>query len=544
MRVKAVGNILRALQKLILSAFDRTLVLRNPMSTSSNKQIYLHLVMLAAATMLLGTAWIGDDAFITLRVIDNFLNGFGLRYNVIERVQVFTHPLWLLFLTPFYALTREAMVTTMLVSISVSLGALWLMATRIAKNREYACLLVLVAAISPTISSFSTSGLESPLTFLLLTLFIWQLHRTETTWIPAGIAGLLLVNRLDLIILIGPVLAYLLFRARGRERINIAASAIFPAMAWVIFSVIYYGAPLPNTAYAKLGTGFSAEMLILRGLEYARVFVFTDSLLALIIGKAIFDALRFRVWRSRVWITILPGVGIVLYIAYIVAIGGDFMSGRFFAPPGYLALCLLARATPSPLLLKQAKRIMLVAVGVLGILLAIRITEQPNFVVPENGIADERRYYYSNNGLLPVLNKWINTGSEPIHPWGQHGMRLKAQAIRAGEPIVALRGNAGMPGFYAGPTVHNVDAWALTDAFLARLPAIPQARVGHYERRVPFGYAETTLNSIPTTWDENLSPLLNDVTLATRAPIFDKQRWRAIWRLLSGHYNWVYNRQL
>ena len=238
----------------------------------------------------------------------------------------------------------------------------------------------------------------------------------------------------------------------------------------------------------------------------------------------------------------LSGVGIVLYIVYIIAIGGDFMSGRFFAPPGYLALCLLAQAVPPQWLLKHAKVTMLIAVCVLGIFLAVRITEQPNFVVPSNGIADERRFYYSSNGLLPVLNEWIKTGSEPVHPWGQRALQLKARALMAGKPVVALEGNAGMSGFYAGSSVHYVDELALTDAFLARLPAIPEARVGHYQRQAPFGYAETTLNAIPTTWDESLSPLLNDVTLATRAPIFDKQRWSAIWRLLSGQYNWVYNR--
>ncbi|MEO7621934.1 MAG: hypothetical protein ABIS30_02615 [Gallionella sp.] len=61
-----------------------------------SKNQFLIMTLLAAAAILLGAAWIGDDAFISLRVIDNFVNGFGLRYNVIERVQVYTHSLWLL----------------------------------------------------------------------------------------------------------------------------------------------------------------------------------------------------------------------------------------------------------------------------------------------------------------------------------------------------------------------------------------------------------------------------------------------------------------
>lgn len=496
----------------------------------------LPMVMLAAAAMLLGTAWIGDDAFITLRVIDNFVNGFGLRYNVIERVQVFTHPLWLLFLTPFYALTREAMVTTMLLSVLISLSALWLLATRIAKNIEYGCLLVLAAVASPAVCQFSTSGLENPLTFLLLSLFVWQLYRTERTWIPVCIAGLLLVNRLDLVVLLGPVVAYVLFCARGGDRIKVAVAAMLPAFAWMVFSLIYYGAPFPNTAYAKLGTGFSTGMLILRGLEYTKDFVLTDPLLTLIIGKAAFDAVRSYNWQAR-----LLGIGIVLYLAYIIIIGGDFMSGRFFAAPGFLALCLLARAPAPQWLIKRWKVTGLIAVGVVGILLVTRLMEQPSYSIPTNGIADERRFYYSNNGLFPVLKEWLRTESEPIHPRGKSGIDIKAEAQSVGMPIVAWGGkNAGMPGYYAGPAVHIVDDLALTDAFLARLPAIPGARVGHYQRLLPPGYIETALDAIPTTEVRALRPLLYDVTLATRAPLFSGVRWNAIWRLFSGHYHWVY----
>lgn len=487
----------------------------------NSKQFLLPMAMLAATAMLLATAWMSDDAFITLRVIDNFVNGYGLRYNVIERVQVFTHPLWLLFLTPFYALTREAMVTTMLVSVLLSLGALWLLATRIAKNIEYGCLLVLAAVASRAICHFSTSGLESPLTFLLLALFVWQLYESEKSWqskkalIPAGIAGLLLLNRLDLVVLLGPTVAYLLFRARGGDRAKAAVVAIFPALIWMGFSIIYYGAPFPNTAYAKLGTGFSTGMLILRGLEYTKDFVLTDPLLALIIGKAVFNAVRSRNWPAAMLVA-----GIVLYVAYIIVIGGDFMSGRFFAPPGFLALCLLAEVPAPQWLIKQGKIVFLIATGILGVLLVTRVTEQPNLVVPSNGIADEQRFYYSNNGLLPVLKEWVTTGYEPIHPWGQKGIERKAKAQSIGRNFVVVAGNVGMPAFYAGSAIHNVDPLALTDAFLARLPAIPGARVGHYQRMLPPGYAETALNTVPTTSVEALRPLLNDVTLATRAPLF------------------------
>ena len=501
-------------------------------------QPFLLMTLLAAAAMLLGTAWMSDDAFITMRTIDNFVNGYGLRYNVAERVQAFTHPLWLMVLTPFYALTREALLTPMLISVALSLGAFWLLISRISKQLEYGCLLVLAAMASRAISQFSTSGLENPLTFLLLALLVLQLYRTERKdWVAAGIVGLLLLNRLDLAVLVGPVAAYLLFRAHGWERAKVVVAAAFPVLVWIIFSLVYYGAPFPNTAYAKLGTGFDTGTLFLRGLDYGWDFLLHDPLLALLIGMAVVVALR-----SRDRMTALLGAGIALYVVYTMAIGGDFMSSRFFAAPGFLALCLLARGDAPQWLMKRSKAIGLISVAVLGVLLFSRITEQQNMIVPDNGISNERRTYYTDNGLLPVLRAWVATGSEPVHPWGLQGRLFKVMAQARRKAVVSS--SIGMFSYYGGPTVHNIDRLALTEPFLARLPAIPGARVGHYQRQVPPGYVETALNAAPTTDIEELRPLLNDITLATRAPLFTDGRGGAIWRLLSGNYSWIYKADL
>src|SRR5579871_5352269 len=42
--------------------------------------------------------WICDDAFITMRYVKNFVEGKGLVYNVGERVEGYTHFLWLMLL--------------------------------------------------------------------------------------------------------------------------------------------------------------------------------------------------------------------------------------------------------------------------------------------------------------------------------------------------------------------------------------------------------------------------------------------------------------
>ena len=47
-------------------------------------------------------AWICDDAYITFRTVDNFINGYGLTWNPGERVQAYTHPLCMFIVSFFY----------------------------------------------------------------------------------------------------------------------------------------------------------------------------------------------------------------------------------------------------------------------------------------------------------------------------------------------------------------------------------------------------------------------------------------------------------
>src|SRR5262245_6422538 len=69
------------------------------------------LLALMFLAVLVRTAWISDDAAITLRTVLNVTHGFGLTYNVAERVQTFTHPLWLGLLTAGYLVVRNVYVS-------------------------------------------------------------------------------------------------------------------------------------------------------------------------------------------------------------------------------------------------------------------------------------------------------------------------------------------------------------------------------------------------------------------------------------------------
>src|SRR6185436_7945007 len=94
-----------------------------PSMTRLSKACWLSLF----AVVLLRTAWVSDDAYMTFRTIDNLVGGFGLRWNVAERVQAYTHPLWLWLVAAFYWWTGEPYFTSIALSIALTLVAVWLL---------------------------------------------------------------------------------------------------------------------------------------------------------------------------------------------------------------------------------------------------------------------------------------------------------------------------------------------------------------------------------------------------------------------------------
>jgi len=86
----------------------------NPMNRM--ERFTLLLLLLIFLFLLIRTAWVGDDVFITLRTVDNFIHGYGLRWNISDRVQSYTHPLWMLMMIPLYAILRNGYLTAVLLS--------------------------------------------------------------------------------------------------------------------------------------------------------------------------------------------------------------------------------------------------------------------------------------------------------------------------------------------------------------------------------------------------------------------------------------------
>ena len=321
---------------------------RIPLELRDAPRLLAWVALAGFAVVLVRTAWLCDDAFISFRTIRNFVDGDGLRWNLAERVQVFTHPLWVFVLSALHAVTGDLYYTTLAVSLALSLAAAWIMAFRVAPTpmTGFTCALVLVC--SRSFVDFSTSGLENPLTHLLLAGFACAFVAREA-WTPrrlfwlALLAGLSATNRLDALVLVAPALGWACWQERSRRGLLAVAAGFAPLLLWEIFSLVYYGFPFPNTAYAKIAGEIGLGSRLAKGSGYLLSCVLFDPLAmaAIALGVAA-PAIRGR------WSLAPLSAGVLLHILYILWVGGDFMGGRFFTAPLVLALAAAARAFPLP----------------------------------------------------------------------------------------------------------------------------------------------------------------------------------------------------
>ncbi|MBZ0255546.1 hypothetical protein K8I31_05765, partial [bacterium] len=144
------------------------------MESISPIRITLFCLLSLLAATLARTAWMCDDAYITFRVVDNWANGYGMRWNVSERVQAYTHPLWMLCIASLHLFTHEIYYATLLFSMALTLAAAGWFAFKIADASAAALLGLAAMTLSKAFVEYGTSGLENPLNYLLLALFYWR----------------------------------------------------------------------------------------------------------------------------------------------------------------------------------------------------------------------------------------------------------------------------------------------------------------------------------------------------------------------------------
>lgn len=495
------------------------------MEVSDRDRTGAHIALLSLfLAVVVRTAWLADDAEITFRSVMNLLNGYGPTFNIDERVQAYTHPLWFLLIAGSTLITRNVFASTYILSIALSLTTLWLLISRAATSFWTGMLAGTALVVSKAYVDFSASGLENPLSSFLLVvglLFGFKTLHPHKEDVPptSSLTVLLLIYlaRPDLILIVLPFCLLVLWRRyrSPRDTARTLAIAIAPEVAWTIFSLFYYGAPLPNTAYAKLGLGIPLRETVQQGLFYLLDSLSRDPITLTV---AILGVLLS--WRQSASSRTIAA-GIVLYLAYVVYIGGDFMAGRFLMTPLLAAAVIIGRSD-----LSDAEfAIVALVLAVTGLIsLPATVLSGLTYSEPHQtqvGIADERGCFITR-GIATAPEGFF---TQPNWPRGQD---VRAIAVQCG-----MLGAGGMA---AGPGTHFIDPCALTDPLLARLPPKddPKWRTGHFVRQLPSGYELSILKGRNLLSDPVTREYWEVIRSATRGPLTSIARLEAIARLNLG----------
>ena len=322
---------------------------------------------LAALTLLVTLSgriwppWLSDDAFISFRYAQNFVQGHGLVYNLGERVEGYTNFLWTILAALVIQLGGDVVVWSHLAGVALGVALVLLtygFGARLAGS-PWGLLAALIVGTSQSLLLYTGrgSGLETGLFTLLLlaaserylraggshlaasgALAPWPLVATGVLLALAALTrpeGLLVfgltAGHLFVVLLVG---AYK--RGRGlrvflalpwRPLVALVGAFLALFLPYFLWRLNYYGDLLPNTFYAKTGGGLNQ---VLRGLAYAGAFAITLG------GPLLLVALVPWIsgWRAALvsWRGYMLPV-VLVYTAYIVVVGGDHFRGeRFFVP--------------------------------------------------------------------------------------------------------------------------------------------------------------------------------------------------------------------
>ncbi len=452
----------------------------------------------AAVAHATALAWISDDAFVSFRYARNLVEGHGLVFNVGERVEGYTNPLWTLFVAAGLALGASAERWSLVGGIACYGASIAILAWAHARWAEAGAnedadahadahapwralpLAAIAGAAMPDWAAFATSGLETSLfTLLLLAAFVVVTDARGSATKRAVAAGALLalatLTRHDGAIVAVVVGAFVLVRRGTREAASFAGTF---AAVWVPFTawrVAYYGALLPNTYYAKSGgVAWWSQGLAYAGLFFARYWVLA---LALPLGLV---ALR-RGARALGEVAWLAAACALAYGVYVVRVGGDFMFARLLVPVAPMLLVLLDVALLAAR--SAAERAGLAAVSV------VALVATPSPVAGEKeirGVLDERAHY------SPERAARTDQRARTIAPF-----------LAGTNAVVAIYGDEARLAYEGRIPVAIEAHTGLTDSFVAHQPLAARGRVGH-EKLAPLDYlirvraADMTFSKVPT----------------------------------------------
>lgn len=432
------------------------------------RRVAVWLPLLVCGALLVARAWhylffIEDDAFISLRYSQHLLEGRGLTWNDGEYVEGYSNLLWVLGTSLLGLFGMDLLVALRALGLAGALAAVGAVAWAHRAARPAVMLPALaggfVLATIEHVPLWAVGGLEP---CMLAGFLAWALVTSYPLLVPGRISrravvvpgvlfGLVCLTRADGPLFAGAAcLGLLLVRrpswANLRLAMDLVAIPVICTLGQVVFRILYYGDPLPNTAHAKLG--FSLQRVWDGVVHLGPAFLYAAPVV-IAAGWAALLGRRDPETSRRVRFLL---VALVLWTAYAVSIGGDTFRGRrHFVPDAVILALIVAQGAQAAMLLgARARRIAWISFAVLGAALTV---------------------LQARDARLPK-EKWAwARDSESL------GLFLRT-AFGAKDPLLAVEPAGGMP-YYS--EMRALDMLGLNDAVLTRLKpeTFGTGRVGH-----------------------------------------------------------------
>jgi arabinofuranosyltransferase len=392
-------------------------------------------LLLTPVAFLTGGAWtrrwMDDDGFINLRVVRNVLHGNGPVFNLGDRVEACTSPLWIAFLTllgkvgaPLEGSAVYGGILMTVAALALSMHAADRLQSPLGAPRKGVAWPVgaMIYAVIPASWDYASSGLETGLGLLWLGGSYAVLAHTivrgkdgargARAYAAAALFGLGPLIRPEFALYSAvwllPLVWIVMKRSGSKLRaagllVGLGASAAALPVVWQLLRMGYYGTVTPNTAIAK--EAFRANWV--QGACYFRNFFVVYAMAWPGVVVAVFWMARIRgVRESRdrlaLLVTVLPTVVGVAHVVYVVGIGGDYMHARMFLSPVFAILLPISvvRVSAPPSYVRYP---LMAAGSVLSVWLVVCAAKLRVNQENECDIGDERGWYALHSGVAAPI---------------------------------------------------------------------------------------------------------------------------------------------
>jgi len=444
-----------------------------------NPSIVLLISIVILTLIAWGNRFVYDDAFISFRYAQHLAEGHGLVWNIGEApIEGYTNFLWTVLMSLAFVSSIDPIHFSWVVSILCFIGSLLLtyrLATDLTLNPYWGITSVILVGTNFTFSAFATSGLETQLQAMLVLCAVYGVHHIVSgkRIKPSHLFGigiifsLLLMVRLDsaiFIAILGLVILMQIIRKENSlaSKLKLLALLALPIVvivgSWMLWKLNFYGNLLPNTFYAKVG---GKVFVYVRGILYQLGFWSSYWLFPfpILIGWKLF---KRKLNHLELQLTII----IVVWLAYLIYVGGDHMEFRFMVSVIPLLMIVITSVLEHQLQ-KRSLHIMIVLLMIGGSI--------------NHALTYENSPFKTHQNSIPNLLAPDNT---PYENWNAIGHALGSTLDYDRTVTIALN-PVGIIPYYS--QARTIDMLGLNDAWVAR-NGIPYLTLAAHERITTFDY--------------------------------------------------------